>query len=441
MDGAGRQRGQCTAVTSDDSADGTFDHPAIERVDSSEEESSASEGIIPMRILLVNNFYQQNSGENLGVRGELAQLVANGHSVETFFAHNNTIKSPLDKFRAFLSTAYNPVVRDDLIRVMERFKPDIMHVHNFFPLLSPSVFDASHAAGVPSVFTLANFRILCPTACLFHDGRICERSLHQSSWWTVPKRTYKNSYFGTLALAHMVETHKRRGTWRHKVDRFLVPTRFAKAKFVEAGLPAERIVVRPHGLPQSVAAVAEGPRAGALFVGRLTEEKGIVPLVALWRDLGVPLTIVGDGPLRPMLQAMAGPDVRFLGYVDAERKFAEMRRAAFLVVPTVWNEMFGMTVIEAYASGLPVLASRLGGPAETVLDGVTGFLFDHSNPQDVVDTIRRAAATPEALCEMGRAARALYERDYTPEANYANLMRVYQDVLGGQAVSAHVVGC
>ncbi len=382
-----------------------------------------------MRILLVHNSYQQTSGEDLGVRGELAQLTANGHDVETFLADNHTIKSPLDKVRAFLSTPYNHAVRNNLARVIARFQPHVMHVHNFFPLLSPSVFDASLAAGVPSVFTLANFRILCPTAYLFHDGRICERSLHQSCWWTVPARTYKNSFFGTLALALMVETHKRRGTWRHKVDRFLVPTRFAKAKFVEAGLPAERIAIRPHGLPRAVDAPPEGPRAGALFVGRLTEEKGIEPLVALWRDIGLPLTVIGDGPLRAKLQAMAGPEVRFLGYVDAERKFAEMRRAAFLVVPTVWNEMFGMTVVEAYASGLPVVASRLGGPAETVEDGKTGFLFDHKVPENIVATLRRAASQPERLRTMGQAARAVYERDYTPEMNYQNLMRIYQELL------------
>ncbi|MEI7608672.1 MAG: glycosyltransferase [Rhodospirillaceae bacterium] len=382
-----------------------------------------------MRVLLVHNTYQQTSGEDLGVRGELTQLRCAGHEVETYFAHNDSIRTAWDKVRTVAQVAYNRQARDDVAALIKRFRPDVMHVHNFFPLITPSVFDASYDSGVPSVFTLANFRILCPSIYLYHDGRICERSLHGPSWWTVPARLYKGSFFGTLALAHMVEAHKRRGTWRRKVDRFLVPTRFARAKFIEGGLPADRIAIRPHGLPQDVAAAPEGPRAGALYVGRISEEKGIARLVDLWKDIGIPLTVIGDGPLRQELTARAGPEVRFLGFVDPERKFAEMRQAAFLVMPTIWNEMFGMTVIEAYASGLPVLASRLGGPAETVEDGVTGRLFDPAQLEDVLAKLRWAAANPEALRVMGTAARALYERDYTPKANTANLMRIYGDLL------------
>lgn len=342
----------------------------------------------------------------------------------------------MDKVRAVFSVSYNRMIRDDLLKVIRQFKPDLMLVHNFFPLLSPSVFDASYAAGIPSVFSLNNFRILCPTAYLYHDGGICERSLHQSCWWTVPARVYRNSWIATLALAHMVERHKRAGTWRHKVDRFLVPSRFAKAKFVEGGLPADRIAIRPHGVPQDLAPPPEGPRAGALFVGQLIEEKGIALLVALWRGLGVPLTVIGSGPLLPALQAAAGPEVRFLGYVDTGRKFTEMQRAAFLVVPSLWNEMFGLVVVEAFACGLPVLASRLGGPAETVEDGVTGLLFDPTRPEDIVARIAWAIAHPEAMRAMGRTARGVYERLYTPKANYDNLMLIYQDVVGRRAAAS-----
>jgi len=382
-----------------------------------------------MRILLVHNFYRQPGGEDALVRAELAQLEASGHQVLPYFVLNDNINSIVDKIRTAISVTYNHNSKESVAAAINRFQPDLMHVHNFFPLLSPSIFDAARDAGIPSILSLHNFRILCPTATLFHDGRVQERSLTQSSWWTVPKRTYRNSFLGTLATAYMVEHHKRVGTWRTKVDRFIASTQFSRTLFEIGGIPSERITVKPNGLVNSINPPEVVPRVGALFVGRLSVEKGILPLVRLWRNLGLTLTVVGDGPLRSTLLRDAGPDVHIKGRLDATQVQAEMRRAALLIVPSLCYDTFPLVLIEAFACGLPVLASRIGGLPEIVDDGVTGWLFDQTNPADIVRAVRLAAADPERLQAMGCAARDIYERQYTAKANGDALLRIYHTLL------------
>ena len=390
-----------------------------------------------MRILLVHNFYRQPGGEDTVVYAEKAQLEASGHEVYPYFIYNNSIKSHTDKLKVFMNVTYNAQSKALLADIIQKFKPDLMHVHNFFPLLSPSIFDAAQEAGIPSLLTLHNFRILCPTATLYHNGHIQEQSLTGASWWTVRQRTYRNSLFGTLAVARMVEYHKKRGTWRNKVDRFIALTPFAQARFVLGGLPVERIVIKPNGVPPPVlsAPAAGAPRrAGVLFVGRLCEEKGILPLVRLWRDLGVTLTVVGDGPLRSRLLVEAGPDVRFLGQLDAVGVQDEMRKAALLILPSLYYEMLPLVLIEALAGGLPVVASRLGAIPDIIEDGITGLLFDPFDPVDSVRTVCRALADPERLDAMGRAAQAVYQRRYTADTNQAALLEIYRDVLAARTV-------
>jgi glycosyltransferase involved in cell wall biosynthesis len=385
-----------------------------------------------MRILLVHNFYRQPGGEDTVVYAEKAQLEASGHQVYPYFIYNDSIKSISDKLKTFMNVTYNVKSKSILANIIKTFQPDLMHVHNFFPLLSPSIFDAAQEAGIPSLLTLHNFRILCPTATLYHNGRIQERSLTGASWWTVWQRTYRNSLFGTLAVARMVEYHKKRGTWRTQVDRFIALTPFAQARFVLGGLPVERIVIKPNGAPSPILPAPADevqPRAGVLFVGRLCEEKGILPLVRLWRDLGVTLTVVGDGPLRPHLLAEAGPDVRLLGQLDAAGVQDEMRKAALLILPSLYYEMLPLVLIEALAEGLPVVASRLGAIPDIIEDGITGLLFDPFDPADSVRTVRQALADPERLDAMGRAARAAYQCRYTADANQVALLEIYRDVL------------
>jgi glycosyltransferase involved in cell wall biosynthesis len=385
-----------------------------------------------MKILIVHNFYQQPGGEDAVVRDQQALLVEHGVEVAVHAVDNHTINTPWDRLHAAMTVTYNSRARDRLRARLEAERPDVMHVHNFFPLLSPSIFDAARDAGVASVFTLHNFRILCPTAFLYHEDNVRERSLHHPCWWTVRRRVYRGSMLGTLAVAHMVETHKRAGTWNSKVDRFIALTPYAKRKFIEGGLPADRIAVKAHSVADRPGRASEPIRRGALYVGRLSPEKGIDLLLHAWRNLDYPLRVVGDGPLANEVRA-AGGNVTAVGHLSMDAVRREMEVAAFLIVPSVWNEMFGMVIIEAMAAGLPVIVSRLEGLMSIVEENVTGLSFNVADVRSLRDAVRWATKHPDAMAAMGRAGRENYLARHTPRHDYHQLMDIYGEAIAHAA--------
>ncbi|MBV8662394.1 MAG: glycosyltransferase family 4 protein, partial [Hyphomicrobiales bacterium] len=249
-----------------------------------------------MRVLVVHNFYQNPGGEDSVVREELSLLQRSGVDVDLFSVSNDDITGPVRTLATAIEVVYNPWARRALGKKLAEFRPDVVHIHNFFPRLSPSILDACRGAGAPSVLTLHNYRIMCPSALLYPEEALRERSLQHPCWWTVPRRVYRNSFGGTLALSVMVEFHKRALTWSRKVDRFIALTNWAKQKFVVGGLPAEKIVVKPNfaARPPSFAGLR---RHGALFVGRLDQQKGVPTLLDAWKSVDYPLKIIGDGPL------------------------------------------------------------------------------------------------------------------------------------------------
>lgn len=377
-----------------------------------------------MRVLMVHNQYKIPGGEDSVVRAELSLLRQSKADATLFSVTNDIIQGPLQRAVAALQVVYNPSARRALSRRLAALAPDVVHVHNFFPLLSPSIFDACRDAGIPSVLTLHNFRILCPTAFLGADDADRERSLRQSCWWTVPRKVYRNSAVGTLAVAAMVEFHKRSGTWTRKVDRFIALTDWAKQTFVQGGLPADRIVVKPNWVGKPLAS-DHVERSGALFVGRLDQQKGIHVLLQAWRGLDYPLKIIGDGPLANLVRAAANPRVTYLGRQAPEAVQREMRAARFLVLPSMGYEMFPLTVLEAYANGLPVLCSDLPSLADLVEPGVTGFRFSPGDAEALAGAVHCALSDLPRLEQVGRCARARYDERYTPEANARQLLEIY----------------
>lgn len=380
-----------------------------------------------MRVLLVHNFYQITGGEDSVVRAERSMMELHGVEVDLFSVSNDTIKGRARQAMAAVQAIYNPLARRALARRLAQRPPDIVHVHNFFPLLSPAVFDACHDAGIPSVMTLHNFRILCPTALLGADNADRERSLRQSCWWTVPKKVYRNSASATLALASMVELHKRLGTWRRKVDHFVTLTEWAKQVFVQGGLPAERISVKPNCV-STPSDLGPQPRTGALFVGRLDEQKGIRVLLEAWRTLDCPLKIIGDGPLSDIVRQAANPHITCLGRQPPEIVQREMQAAQILVLPSIGYEMFPLTILEAYASRLPVICSDLPSLRNLVEEGVTGVTFPPGDPAALAARVRQALSDAPMLERLGRQARLIYDERYTPEANVSQLLAIYRSV-------------
>ena len=380
-----------------------------------------------MRVLLVHNFYQIPGGEDSVVREELSMLRTGGVDVELFSVSNDDIKGTRASIAAALQVVYSPRARRALARKLTEFLPDVVHIHNFFPLLSPSILDACRDAGVPSVITLHNFRILCPGALLHPDPAMRERSLRHSCWWTVPRKVYRNSVAGTLAVATMVELHKRTGTWKRKVDRFIALSDWAKGKFTEGGLPAERIVVKPSCVarPPAFGGVRQD---GGLFVGRLDEQKGVDVLLRAWKDIDYPLKIIGEGPLAGLVQQNASDRVVWLGRQPQDVVQREMQAARFLVLPSIGHEMFPMTIVEAFSSGLPVICSDLPSLKALVTPGVTGSTFPPGDAAALAAQVRWAAANPSALDEAGARALATYDERYTREVSFNQLIAIYRSV-------------
>lgn len=388
-----------------------------------------------MKILAIHNKYLYQGGENVVFEAECRLLRQDGHTVRRLIWDNEQIRSmlpPLVGARATWSIEAAREVR----HAVDEFEPDLVHVHNFFPLVSPSVFHVCHGMGLPTVLTLHNYRLLCPVATHFRDGRVCEDCLGKKfAWPGVVHACYRDSRLASGAVAFMTAAHHLLGTWREKVDAYIALTRFGKKKFVEGGFPEERIHVKPNFLGFDPG-VGQGERSHFLFVGRLSEEKGIETLLRATASVDeIPLKIVGQGPLRGSVVEAATQtgkrNVAYLGRVPRERVFDLLRGSSALLFPSEWYEGFPLVLLEAFACGTPVIASRLGAAQEIVEEGRTGLLFEPGNSEDLARRMSWAAAHPDQMRAMGRRAREEYEAYYKAMQNYDLLMKIYQGVIVG----------
>lgn len=379
-----------------------------------------------MRVLIVHNHYQIRGGEDAVVAHEVDALARAGCTVETLTFHNDAIRTPLDRLRTAFEAPHAPRGVARVLEAVRRFRPDVVHAHNTFPLVSPAMHGAVRALGPVTVQTLHNFRITCAGALLLRDGVPCETCVTGSPYAAVRHACYRGSRLGTLAVARTIDRHRRAGTWTRDVDAFVTLTDFARGRFIAAGLPAGRLFVKPNGLPDP-GPPADGPREGILFAGRLSSEKGVAVLKRAAARLSVPIAVAGDGPLRDTLEG--APGLTLLGPLPPAETRARMGRAAALVVPSVCYEGLPMVVAEAFAAGTPVIASRIGSLAGLIEDGVTGLLATPGDPADLARAIEQVAAQPDAARRMGAAARAAYLRHWTEEATTAALIGIYRQAL------------
>ena len=379
------------------------------------------------RVLIVHNYYQQAGGEDSVVANEKALLIQNGHDVVQYSVHNDQIVSLADKARVFLDISYSQRAKDRFAKKIRDVKPDVVHVHNFFPLLTTSIYDACKEAGVPVVQTLHNFRIMCAGVYLMRNGKLCEQCLGGNPYWGVVHRCYRGSAAGSLAVARMIDTNQRRGTWREKVDAFIALTASGKDRFVRAGLPEDRIIVKPN-FAADPGEPSQAPRRGALYVGRLSAEKGVRELIAAWRNIDYPLTIAGDGPLGEELRASAPQNVTFLGQVSGDEVRRQMAKAAVLIVFSNCLEGFPVVLTEAFATGLPAIVSDIGAPPDIVRHGETGLHVPMGDVIALARTVNAIKNDTQALQRMGQAARQDYLKLYSPQENYRQLAAVYDKV-------------
>lgn len=381
-----------------------------------------------MNILLLHNLYQNRGGEDVVVEAESALLRAAGHRVNVETVANDEIRGLSDKLATFFNAPFDPARRQWIRELIASHRPDVVHVHNFFPLLTPAVHEGAAEAGVAVVQTLHNYRLVCAGALLMRSEQICEKCVGGSKAWGVAHRCYRGSVAGSFAIVRMQARARRNRTWTRYVHRFIALTEFGKAKFVQDGFPAERVIVKPNfAFP---APVGGGERRGALFVGRLSLEKGVHVLVQAWRQLpNIPLTIVGEGPERGSLETLAPSNVRFLGPLESSEVRRHMTQAQALIMPSLWYEGFPMTIVEAFSCGLPVIAPRLGAMAELVANGRNGILFAPGDAVSLAAAACDAFAVPAKLTSMGEVARETYTRLYTPERNVLRLEEIYAQAI------------
>lgn len=379
----------------------------------------------PLRVLVCHNRYQLRGGEDSVCESEVALLREHGHEVRMFERSNDELKEG-SRLSAALQTVWSPDSARAFARALAEFKPDVVHVHNTFAKISPAIYWEASRAGVPIVQTLHNFRLLCPQAMFLRDGKVCEDCLGKVPWRGAVRACYRGSVAQSTVLASMVTLHRAVGTWRHKVTRYVALNEFCRRKFIEGGLPADRIVVKPNFV--DFEAPAPGVRDGFLFVGRLSTEKGIETLVAAARQLnGATIRVAGTGPEAQLLDGV--PGLEALGGLDGDAVRRQMSASNALILPSIWYENFPRTLVEAMACGLPIIASRIGALADLVEEGVTGLLFEPGNADDLARKLRWASDNPAALQAMGARARTLYEERFTARRNYAQLMAIYDDAI------------
>ena len=391
-----------------------------------------------MKILYIYNLYQQAGGENRWVESEPELMKARGHAVVIYRRDNSEIRdfSWWRKGALLWQASWSQQSFREVHSLIRRERPDVAHVYNTLAMLSPSVYYACRDQGVPVVQTLYNYRLMCPAGTLLRNGRICEECIEHSLWRSVRHGCYRDSRVQSAGVAWMLYSHRRRGTWSEMVAAYLVPTEFMRRKFIEGGLPAGKIVVKPNFHEPD-----PGPRdasdGSAVYIGRLSAEKGVRTLVAAWGQMKHPprLRVIGDGPLRDELEraaSLSGGRIEVLGQRSHADTIESLKKAAFVVLPSEWYEGFPHVILEAYACGVPVLASRIGTLADVIEDGVTGLLSEPGDPADVAAKVRWMVGHETAARGMGLNGRKAYETEYTGERNYERLITNYRAVIAGK---------
>ncbi|MBW3660107.1 MAG: glycosyltransferase family 4 protein [Gemmatimonadetes bacterium] len=396
-----------------------------------------------MKIAVVHERYIQPGGEDRAFESETALLESRGHDVVRYEQRNDQIPE-MGRLSLAARAHWNARANRRLRRLLHEERPDVVHFHNTFPILGPSAYWAAKSEGLPVVQTLHNYRLLCPNAQLYRDGGPCEDCVgRRFAWPSILHSCYHHGRLATGVVASTFALHRGLGTFSRKVDRYVALTEFGRRKFVEGGLPPESVRVKPNFLDEDPG-MGRGGGGYALFVGRLSEEKGVRTLVEAWERLRgrIPLKVVGDGPESPRVASAAEriDGIEWLGRRPREEVLERMREARLLVFPSVWYEGLPFVIVEAFAAGLPVVASDLGGMSEIIRHGETGWLVPAGDPAALAKAVESAAADPEALQRVRRAGRAEFDSKYTATINYERLMAIYAEVVARRTVGKDTGG-
>jgi glycosyltransferase involved in cell wall biosynthesis len=385
-----------------------------------------------MKIIIAHNKYKQQGGEDVVFDQERALLERMGHDVQVYCRSNFEIDSykGLQKLSLLKKAIWADDTYRDFTAMLQREKPDVVHIHNTWVMISPSIYHACKDAGVPVVQTFHNYRLMCPPGTFFRDGKACEECLHHGQLRSVVHGCYRKSRVITAAKALMLWVHRRKGTFAG-IDHYIALTKFSRNQFLRGGFPPEKLSVKPNFVYPDPGLCTDKADY-AVFIGRLSPEKRVSTILNAWTVLKprIEIFLVGGGPEAVQLQEEAArrglTHVHFKGHLPREQAMTYMRRARFLIFSSEWYENFPVTIAEAFACGVPVIASRMGAMQEIVEDGRTGLHFVPGNAEDLAEKVDWAWNHPDQMRKMGLTARHEYETKYTAEKNYPMLMEAYQ---------------
>lgn len=382
-----------------------------------------------MRILKIHNQYLIRGGEDESFAAEDSLLQEQGHQVDTYIENNKRI-ADLGLWRTGLKAMWSQESYELIRQQLKQSTYDIVHVQNFFPLISPSVYYAAKAERLPVVQSLRNYRLSCPNALFFRDGKVCEDCLGKLiPWPAVIHRCYRNSIPASAVTGMTLTLHRLLKTWDKQVDVYVASTQFARNKSIEGGIAPQKIVVKPNFVHPDPG-IGKGQGGYALFVGRLSQEKGLDLLLQAWESLEekVPLKIVGDGPLRHQVAETTTrlADVEWLGTRTLAEVYELMGQAMMLIMPSKWYETFGRVVVESFAKGTPVITANIGAIAELVVPGHTGLHFISDDSADLAKSVNWMATHPQVRQTMRQQAREEFVAKYTAKQNYQILMEIYE---------------
>jgi glycosyltransferase involved in cell wall biosynthesis len=393
-----------------------------------------------VNILFLHNYYQQAGGEDLAYADEAALFEAHGHKVVRFSVHNDAVRD-MGLVSLAAATLWNTSTHREIQNIIRRESIDVCHFHNTFPLISPAAYYAAGSENVPVVQSLHNYRLICVNHNFYRDGKVCEDCMGKAIPWPgVMHSCYRDSVSASAAVASMLTLHRALGTWQKMVQIYIALTNFSRDKFVEAGFPSNRIVVKKNFLRHDP---GSGPGNGgyALFIGRLVPEKGIKTLLSAWEVIGtrLPLKIVGGGPLGDMVSDASGvvPGVTRMGRVSDEELDRLLGEATVLIFPSEWYEGLPRTILESYAKGTPVIAGRIGSLIDAVIPGQTGLHFKAGDREDLIRQVKWAIDHPEEVRAMRKQSRMHFDENYTAAANYPELLRIYERAIGLCATPAN----
>jgi glycosyltransferase involved in cell wall biosynthesis len=387
-----------------------------------------------LKILFIHNRYKQYGGEDVAVELETSILIRRGHDVKTIFFDNKAIDGFFSKIGAAFGSVYNFSSAKQVSVSIEQFKPDIIHIHNLFFIASPSILYAASKKNIPVVLTLHNYRLICANALLMREGEICELCVNKKFPFSgIKYRCYRNSSAESAVVTSITGIHKFLNTWKNKIHTYITLNEFSRSKLLHSSLdiPPNKMITKPNFVPDPGEANMQRDNF-FLFAGRIVKEKGVHVLAKAFATMPEnKIVIIGEGPELKNLQNEFKnfSNITFTGRLEKQKVNDYMKRCKAFICPSIWYEGAPLTIIEAFATGTPVIASRLGSMAETITDGFNGLHFTANDENDLCEKISLFIKETETNFTFYKNARQTYLEKYHEDIHYSAILKIYENVI------------